>query len=159
MVTKCPAGNLPRKNPSCGRDCRSARPLVDFEPPCTLREAATQKRNQHKPICKLGQRGLPRKLHVFQWRRWRRTRAGRWMEGADADRGTELTCWEGCPGNKGVCIWQHKYLITRKACAAAAQALLTPWALCLFSHPMMYLLFQDPRSGPSQRVDLRVWSL
>lgn len=81
-----------------------------------------------------------------------------WKE-LTADRGTELTCWEGCPGNKGVCIWQRKYLITRKACAAAAQALLTPWALCLFSHPMMYLLFQDPRSGPSQRVDLRVWSL
>lgn len=36
-------------------------------------------------------------------------------------------------GTEGVRIWQHKYLITRKVCAAVAQADLTPWALSLFS--------------------------
>lgn len=81
-----------------------------------------------------------------------------WKE-LTADQGTELTCWERRPGDKGVCIWQRKYLITSKACAAVARAPLMPWASRRFSHPMICLLFQEPRSGPSQRVDLSVWSL
>ena len=58
----------------------------------------------------------------------------------------------------GVRIWQHKYLITRKAWAAVAQACLTPWALSLFSHLMICLLFQVPRGGASWRVDMSIWS-
>ena len=59
----------------------------------------------------------------------------------------------------GVRIWQHKYLITRKACAAVAQACLTPWALSLFSHLMICLLFQVPRGGASWRVDMSLVTL
>lgn len=98
-------------------------PRVPEGPPCTLGDA-----NQHRITWKVGQRGRPRAPCTRRRTAVSYMRASRRMTvTADgARRGSRAQCrGRGLSGGTGVHSWQHKYLITGKASAAAALAHLT----------------------------------